>query len=95
MSETPDIDEKRNETEGRPNSDYLIDIKNFIISIIATLIVIILYFSLGGLIIFACKLAQSNILPTDSRCYPYTNSKPDIKSIQTNIFSMQRRFKNH
>ncbi len=87
MSDTSAIDEKRNETEGTPNSDYLIDIKNFIVSIIATLIVIILYFSLGGLIIFACKLAQSNILPTDSRCYPYTDSKPEIKPIQTNIFT--------
>ncbi len=87
MSDTSAIDEKRNETSGTSNSDYLIDIKNFIISIIATLIVIILYFSLGGLIIFACKLAQSNILPTDTRCYPYTDSKPDIKPIQTNVFT--------
>jgi hypothetical protein len=52
MSDTSAIDEKRNETSGTPNSDYFIDIKNFIVSIIATLIVIILYFSLGGLIIF-------------------------------------------
>jgi len=90
MSDTSDssaIDDKRNETSGTPNSDYLINIKNFIVSIIATLIVIILYFSIGGLIIFSCKLAQSNILPTDIRCYPYTNSKPDIKPIQTNIFT--------
>lgn len=87
MSDTSAIDEKRNETSGTSNSDYLIDIKNFIISIIATLIVIILYFSLGGLIIFACKLAQSNILPTDTRCYPYTDSKPEIKPIQTNVFT--------
>jgi hypothetical protein len=87
MSDTSAIDEKRNETSGTPNSDYLIDIKNFIVSIIATLIVIILYFSLGGLIIFVCKLAQSNILPTDTRCYPYTDSKPEIKPIQTNVFT--------
>lgn len=87
MSDTSAIDEKRNETSGTSNSDYLIDIRNFIISIIATLIVIILYFSLGGLIIFACKLAQSNILPTDTRCYPYTDSKPEIKPIQTNVFT--------
>jgi len=90
MSDTSDssaIDDKRNETSGTPNSDYLINIKNFIVSIIATLIVIILYFSIGGLIIFSCKLAQSNILPTDTRCYPYTNSKPEIKPIQTNIFT--------
>lgn len=87
MSDTSAIDEKRNETSGTPNSDYLIDIKNFIVSIIATLIVIILYFSLGGLIIFVCKLAQSNILPTDTRCYPYTDSKPEITPIKTNIFT--------
>lgn len=87
MSDTSAIDEKRNETSGTPNSDYFIDIKNFIVSIIVTLIVIILYFSLGGLIIFVCKLAQSNILPTDTRCYPYTDSKPEITPIKTNVFT--------
>ncbi len=87
MSDTSAIDEKRNETTGPQTNDYLINIKNFVVSIIVTLIVIILYFSIGGLILFSCKLAQSNILPTDMRCYPYTDSKPEIKPIQTNIFT--------
>ena len=30
MSDTSAIDKKRNETSGSPNSDYLIDIKNYL-----------------------------------------------------------------
>jgi hypothetical protein len=33
-----------------------------------------------------CKLAQTNILPTQHNCYPYTEGKPDIQPIKTNIF---------
>jgi hypothetical protein len=34
-----------------------------------------------------CKLAQSNILPSEHNCAPYTDNKPDIEKIQTNIFT--------
>ena len=46
------------ETEKQPN------IYNFITYIILTIIVIIIYVSCGGFILYGCKLAQSNILPT-------------------------------
>jgi hypothetical protein len=62
------------------------NIVRFIISIITVIIVVLLYFSGSSLILFVCKLAQSNILPTQANCYPYTESKPDIQPIKTNIF---------
>lgn len=37
-----------------------------------------IYFCLGGLILFSCKVAQSNILPTDENCAPYTSQAPEF-----------------
>ena len=50
-------------------------------------IIIIVYYSSSGLLLYACKLGQSNILPTDAHCFPYTDNKLDIQPIQTNIFT--------
>ena len=50
---------------------------NFIIYYKKNLIIVI-YFFLGGLVLYGCKIGQSNILPTDENCYPYTNLKPEI-----------------
>lgn len=47
----------------------------------------IIYFSCSGLILYGCKLAQSNILPTNIHCSPYTDTKPNIQPIETNIFT--------
>ena len=50
-------------------------------------IIIIVYYSSSGLLLYACKLGQSNILPTDAHCFPYTDNKLDIQPIRTNIFT--------
>jgi hypothetical protein len=68
-------------------TDFTSNIKGFLIYVITTIILILLYFSSSGLILFVCKLAQTNILPTDENCYPYTNDKVDIEKIKTNIFT--------
>jgi hypothetical protein len=39
----------------------------------------------GALIIYSCKVAQSNILPTDIFCSPYVNNEAVIKPIDINI----------
>jgi len=54
---------------------------------IVAILIVFAYFSSSGLILFVCKLAQSNILPTEMDCYPYTNNKPEINGIKTNIFT--------
>jgi len=81
------INEKRMDIESSINSkQFTSNIVSFIISIITVIIVVLFYFSGSSLILFVCKLAQSNILPTQHNCYPYTEGKPDIQHIKTNIF---------
>jgi len=87
-SDTSAIDEKKNEeTSSSINGDYIQNIGGFLSSVIVMFIAITVYYTGSGLILYACKLAQSNILPTDIHCSPYTDSKPNIQPIKTNIFS--------
>jgi len=83
--DTSAIDDKKND----PNTSNLSgsSLGSFILSIIILFIMVILYYASSGLVLYACKLAQSNILPTNVHCYPYLETKPDIEPIQTNIFT--------
>jgi hypothetical protein len=85
-SETDEIDKKKNPTK---NEDE-ITASTFIKYIIIILIVILLvygYFGTGGFMLYACKLAQSNILPTDVNCFPYTSVETKIDPSNINIFT--------
>lgn len=89
MTETTDssaIDEK-NQSNSSDNSDYLNNLGGFMKNVIIIFLVVIIYFTGSGFILYACKLAQSNILPTDENCAPYTSSKPNINEVKTNIFT--------
>ena len=86
-TETPDLDKKKEDTTPTTPSSNLKNIGSFLLLSIIYIVVIILYFQCSGLVLYACKLAQSNILPTDIHCFPYTETKPDIQPIQTNIFT--------
>ena len=86
-NDTSAIDEKKEEDSSSSSTSFISNIGGFITSLIVIIILILLYFSSGGLILFICKLAQSNILPTDPNCAPYTDTQPDIEKIQTNIFT--------
>jgi len=87
-SDTSAIDDKKQEDKSSSSSStFTSNIVSFLISIISIFIIVLLYFSGSGLILFVCKLAQSNILPTEGNCYPYTDSKPTIQEIKTNIFT--------
>jgi len=55
--------------------------------LVMIIILIVIYFYIGGLVLYFCKLAQSNILPTDTTCFPYTDNKPLVDPIQMNIFT--------
>lgn len=83
-SDTSAIDEKKGKNE---SSTYSSKIIKFIIYIVIIILIILIYFFSSGLVLFVSKLAQSNILPTDSNCSPYTDYEPNIKPIKTNIFS--------
>lgn len=59
---------------------------SFALTIFILLFLIIIYFTIGGSVLYACKVAQSNILPTETNCSPYTSTPVEIESILTNIF---------
>lgn len=88
-NDTSTIDGKKgiNTTLGKDIYDS--KVFNFFISVAIAVAVILLYFSGGAIMLFLCKLAQSNILPTKSNCAPYTDTEPVINPspIQTNIFT--------
>ena len=82
------IEEKREENKKQSTPESLLaKIRGFLVSVIFIIIIILLYFGSSGLVLYVCKLAQSNILPTESNCFPYTDTKPDIQNIQTNVFN--------
>jgi hypothetical protein len=84
-AETPDLDKKK-ETTTTDTTKGLTNIANFLLLLTYFILGIVAYFSCSGLVLYACKLAQSNILPTDINCAPYTDKDPDIKEILINIF---------
>jgi len=73
------------ETEMKNNVQDPTKILKFFKSFALIILNILLAIVFGSLIIYSCKVAQSNILPTDIKCYPYTNSIPNIKEIDINI----------
>lgn len=88
MDDMDVINEKKQDIKSSIQSKKITsNIVSFIGSIITVIVVVLLYFSGSSLILFVCKLAQTNILPTQHNCYPYTEGKPDIQPIKTNIFS--------
>jgi len=87
MSDTKTIDEKKNNNNNNISiRDKASEFAKFIITIIILILMVLFYFSLSGFVLYGCKLAQSNILPCDTNCFPYTDTKPDIDSILSNIF---------
>lgn len=84
-SDTSAIDEKKGEdTESEENFGK--DIGKFLISLLIIIVGLLIYFSLGSSVLYGCKIAQSNILPTDEKCMPYESREPNIQPIQINIF---------
>ena len=86
-SDTSTIDEKKQESDSTTNGSYYSNIRSFVWNVFVLFILFIIYCSCSGLLLYSCKLAQSNIMPTDIHCSPYTDSKPNIQPIQTNIFT--------
>ena len=83
---TSTIDEKKNENTSSSNG-LTTNIGKFLKSVFSIIIIIVIYFFLGGLVLYGCKIGQANILPTNENCYPYTKLKPDIENIPINIFT--------
>jgi hypothetical protein len=84
-SDTSTIDDS-NENESS-SSNYFSNIGSFVLTVFILFIMIIVYYASSGLVLYACKLGQANILPTDVHCYPYEETKSNIQPVQTNIFT--------
>ena len=85
-NDTSAIDQKNAELNSSNSSNYLSNVGSFLLNVFIIFIVIVVYFGSGGLILYSCKLGQSNILPTDD-CFPYNDTKPNIQPIKINIFN--------
>jgi hypothetical protein len=79
------IDEKKNPESSKPATSG--SIYGFVINVFIILAFFVLYLWFGSCLLYSCKLAQSNILPTDKDCYPYTDTKAKIEKIMSNIFN--------
>lgn len=89
-NDTSAIDNKKNQDSSPDSAEsYLSKVTGFLYSVVLIFIIILLYFTSSSLILFVCKLAQANILPTEPKCAPYSSSKASINPspIQTNIFT--------
>lgn len=77
-------DENGNEDE--PEDTQQTKIIKFIQTVVMSVLIIIAYFISSSGILYMCKLAQSNLLPTDLYCKPYTTHASTIEKLQSNIF---------
>lgn len=89
-NDTSTIDEKKEQDSSSGSIEtYASKVVGFFISVVVAILLILLYFSSSSLILFMCKIAQSNILPSEPNCAPYTDTEPSINPspIKTNIFT--------
>jgi len=87
-SDTSIIDTKKNENTTQSVNDTGKQILKYTLSIIYSIIILLIIICIGTSILYSCKVAQSNILPTDLLCNPYNNTPfmiPDIKEININV----------
>ena len=84
-TDTSAIDDKKKENEGS-SSDGTPNIGKFVSTSFIVTIFILIYFGISIFVLYGCKIAQSNILPTNADCYPFSDNKPTVTPIQTNIF---------
>jgi hypothetical protein len=83
-SDTPNIDDLKKTIA--PSSTYMNKLKKMITAIIQMITHLFIYAILAGYVIYSCKVAQSNLFPTETACKPYTNVEPTVQPIKTNIF---------
>jgi len=87
-SEPSIIDAKKDATQSQSVNNTGAQILTYTKSIIYSIIILLLIICIGTSILYSCKVAQSNILPTDLLCNPYNNTSfmiPDIKEININV----------
>lgn len=94
-----EIDKKIKELQGPMNADFGTKLSVFAAQLVYTVLYLFIYVTFGGIFLYLSKLAQSNLLPSEKDCAPYTSSEPRIEPININIFedgdkSKKIRFEN-
>ena len=84
-TDTSAIDEKNAENEATSSSNTP-NWSKFGQNIVSAFIFIVIYFGIGIGVLYSCKIGQSNIFPTGADCFPFSDAKPTVTPIQTNIF---------
>lgn len=85
-SDTQTIDDKKSSSSSE-STDMVKNIGNFFLVVLLVIAYVLFSSFIGTLLLYSCKVGQSNILPTDDGCFPYTDNLPEIDKIQTNIFT--------
>jgi len=88
---TAELDEAQKDPK-TTSEEYGDKLKNFITNTLTSGIKLIIYCIIGLLIIYLCKIAQSNVLPTDINCYPYTDEKKGHEPEKINTFIFTNLF---
>jgi hypothetical protein len=86
LNDTQNLDAKKQQANTTPSSQNISNLGSYLSSLVSIIITLVIYIIFGAITLYECKLAQSNILPTDLECYPYTETRPQIQQILTNIF---------
>lgn len=86
ISDTAKLDEVQQEPETK-QEEYFTNLKNFVYSTFSSGVKLIFGFIISLFLIYACKISQANVLPTDINCFPYTKEVNNPTPIQTNIFT--------
>jgi hypothetical protein len=78
LDESPDINKKKNEKEGKSETDEFTweNTKKYLTSVVYLIIMVLGYFGLSGFILYGCKVAQANLMPTSANCAPYEKIDP-------------------
>ena len=75
------IDEKKNKS----NNGSKLPIADFFSSLFGQLFILGIIILVGSLILFNCKVAQTNLLPTCLTLFPYTDVVPPINPVSVDI----------
>jgi hypothetical protein len=76
------IDEKKNNSKP---SAIINNYVSFLKALGNLVLVILITLFFGSSILYCCKVATANILPTEVDCTPYTTHDPDITPIDVDI----------
>jgi hypothetical protein len=79
------IDEKK-EINTTSVKSFLNKLLAFLKNIFISILRVFIWFFIAGFVLYACKLSQSNIMPTSTNCYPYRHNKPTVQNMVSDIF---------